>query len=208
MLYLKRIFPSSASPGFTLVEILVALSLLAMMGGMTAAFLGQMRRVAELQSEASMRQELDATTRYIERSIEAALALQLDANENRVFEGTPNRVSFVDSSRLGISQAALRKKTIQLKTGSPHHTLEMSIFRRRSAQTDPDPHTVVLLDNVVSLEFRFLDQSTADGSWLTSWDKQRTLPTAVQAEITVELRGQQFQSTAISRPTSARPTRY
>ncbi|MCG8401961.1 MAG: prepilin-type N-terminal cleavage/methylation domain-containing protein, partial [Firmicutes bacterium] len=114
----------SAGPiaGFSLAEILVVLSILALITGMTTVFLGQLRKASQIHSEREMQYELDSVSRYLERTVGSALALPLDISENKdriFFRGSRTAIEFVSASRVGIQEAAMRTKRIEMAaTGS------------------------------------------------------------------------------------------
>ncbi len=200
----------SACAGFTLVEILVAMSILAMIGGMVTVFFGQLRKVTELQSVESVQQELDSVTRYLERSLEGALALPVNMNQSRdrfFLSGTSDVVSFVSASRLGVSPASLRTKSIRLIADTEGNTLDMTIKPRRFTRTAEKPLTVTLLEGVETFRFEYLDKAvdSTEPVWLDNWERERQLPAAIRVTITLETQGRTLLGTAIARLTMARP---
>ena len=82
---------SSAIAGFTLIEMLVALILLAILGWLMMSFLGQLSAVKRLQGEVSAQTELNALAGYLEQSVGGALPLAfINGNAEKLisFEGS------------------------------------------------------------------------------------------------------------------------
>jgi len=199
---------SEADAGFTLIEVLVTLSLLALMAVLTTTFLSQLGIFNNRQNGRTFQQEADAAARYIERTLENALALPIDVNDNssRVFfHGESKRVTFVTQSRSGISEAATR--TVQIgATASSGATLRQTIIQRRFGDSTRrlPARSVVIVDNVGDLSFLYLDQNDEGRPiWVANWNKERSLPTAVRFSLSLRRQGDRYNSDGSARIFSA-----
>ncbi len=203
--------PPQDQDGFTLAEILVALTILAIMGGMTTTFLGQLRKVSAMQAEQTVQQELDAAARYLERSLESALALPVDMTQagNRSFlTGTSSEVSYVSAARMGVSPASLRTKSVRLETepGAARNRIAVTIEPRRFAGKAAAPITVTLLSGIDTISFEYLDAvpGSTTRQWLNRWKRERQLPIAIRFTITREADGRTYEAGGLARLTMAR----
>ncbi len=193
--------------GFTLVEILVALTILAIMGGMTTTFLSQLRKASEIQAVQTVQEDLDEAARYMERSLESALALPVDMTQarNRSFlTGSPSSVSFVSAARMGVSPASLRSKTIRLETQASASQIVIRIEPRRFGSRANAPLKVSLLEAVDTLTFEYLDAGSGNVEWLDQWRRDRQLPVAIRFTITRETNGSNYESSGLARLAMAR----
>ncbi len=197
----------SSSDGFTLLEILVTLSIVALITGMTTAFLGQLRKVSQIHHDHETQQQLDQTARYLERSIEAAMALPLDIsqNQNRVFfAGNPTQLSFLAGSRIGISEAALRTRQIRFSPGLGAGKIVQIMAVRRfqsDERSEQQPISVTILEHASDLRFEYFGRLAGQSSavWTDSWTQDRSLPMAVRFSVNVERNGKSYQSTGIAK---------
>ena len=193
--------------GFTLVEILVALTILAIMGGMTTTFLSQLRKASEIQAVQTVQEDLDEAARYMERSLESALALPVDMTQarNRSFlTGSHSSVSFVSAARMGVSPASLRSKTIRLETHASASQIVIRIEPRRFSGRANAPLKVSLLEAVDTLTFEYLDAGSGSLKWLDQWQRDRQLPVAIRFTITRETNGRTYESYGLARLAMAR----
>ncbi len=191
--------------GFSLAEILVVLAILAVITGMTTVFLGQVRQVSQRHAERTNQQELNAITRYLERTLETALALPVDISDNQnraFFVGNAQRVTFVSASRIGLQEAAMRTKTIALeKDAGKLYLIQAMTARRFDASNQPDdaPLTVSIIRDIDTVSFEYLAPGKGESSWQAGWKQDRMLPRAVRFTIGATRNGRSYSSKGFAR---------
>lgn len=194
--------PDNQRAGFTLIDMLVALILLAVMSGLMAAFIGQFRTMKRIQTNLSAQMELDALVGYLETSIGGAMPLTLvkDYVEQRIsFEGGPSELQFVTIARQGALSFGLRETRISLKGGEPLKTLVQDFAPRRVDQAIRIAATssVDLAGNLSALKFQYLsyDMATHSPSWNDNWSARAGLPAAVRITLAAERNGKTMTAT-------------
>ena len=164
--------------GIVLVEVLTALSIVAVMSALMLGFLGQLRAVASIEGEAAARTELMHAAGHLRRSIAAARAAPLaggDPEDAIVFEGAPERMRFVAVARRGFGSLALREVTIALRRTGGATALVETIAPRRQGQATA-AETFVLVPSLAGIRFEYAD---ADGEFAATWTGDQ-LPHAVR----------------------------
>lgn len=188
--------PGSPEAGFSLIDMLVALALLAVMSGLMASFLGQFRTIGRLQQDAEAQSELEAVMSYLEQTIGAAMPLpliHLPPERRASLEGTAPSLQFVAVARQGVQSFGLRETEIGLKGDGDAKTL-VQIFRPRrldeTAQTAAAV-SVELARGVGGITFRYLshDPATGEPVWSDAWKDRSGLPAAVRITLTVTREG-------------------
>jgi type II secretory pathway component PulJ len=175
--------------GFSLVDMLVALVLLAVVSGLMASFIGQFRVINRLRTDRTAQMELDALAGYLENTIGSAMTLPFVAGqeEQRLsFEGTATKLRFVTIARQGARSFGLRESGISLKD----KTIVQDFSPRRLDKTDraSASTSIDLAGGVALLEFRYLsyDATTRQPRWTTEWLSRSGLPAAVRIAVAAE----------------------
>jgi len=170
--------------GFTLIEVLVAIGLLAF--GMTLA-------VAALRSlsQSSGRAEITAQRDERLRAVQALLRMQLsgalpiaynndpESGVTQVLVGDADKLVFVAGMPGYLSRGGAYLQTLSLVSGSDGKQL---LYEFRQLGPDgPLPAeraAKVLLDGIAQadFEYRTLDQQLRPGPWQTQWHQSGTLP--------------------------------
>lgn len=170
--------------GFLLLEMLVALAVVAVMGALMSSFLGQLGSVNRLESEIARQTEIDAAAAYLQRVLEGARPariLDAEPDTNPQFEGESSSIRFAAVTRRGFYSLALRD--VRVFTGSVPggRRLEHTIGARRMKNGKPIPHgrPIPILDSIESIEFQYSDGS----NWSGSWARDGELPHAVKIRI-------------------------
>ena len=173
--------------GFSLVEVLVALLLVSVMAASLAAMAGQFRQIAQNTTRNLELAALQSAARHIAKQVERAEELPLDhIQPNGSFLlGRADEVQFVATVRLGTIEQSLR--TIMIDLRDDLEVVQANWMRRPGAgQKAEVVSDIQILDDVQSLEFRYLDRDKATGSpvWRQSWDTVDQLPSAVAVTLT------------------------
>lgn len=180
-----------ANRGFTLIEVIVAISLLAF--GLALAF-GAMRGAvkaterAELVSQRGER--LRAVQGFLRTQLNAALpiAYELDeeTGEATFLRGTSTKLEFVALMPGYLSRGGPYLQTLELARGDRGQRL---LFRHQlltpDGALDAEREPVVLLDGIAegNFEFRTLDAQSRAGAWQSEWNVATQLPPLIRLKI-------------------------
>ena len=167
--------------GFTLLEILVVLSLLAVLlvlvGG---ALLGANRAVSKAQRYTTSLDEMRAAQQFLRTAISEALPLDVtedDSQTDGFFVGTPQRLQFV-ATLPGVLGGGIQRFTLQAQK----QALQVSFAQLESHTNVARSEPQVLLKNLQDLQFSYrgvspLGQATG---WIDQWPWPKRLPAAVR----------------------------
>ena len=187
----------SRSAGFTLVEVLISITLLALISGICyAAFHLGIRAVAKGEAAVVTAQRLRAATDVLIHQVKSAVTSPalIDGDNYPYFYGTPTSMSFItEAAQFGGGGRARVKYTFV--TDPPQLVLEESPYFDAETLGGVKPElaearTAVILDGFRNGSFQFYDGCEASdecpGKWCGSWNpvETDTIPTAVR--ITVE----------------------
>jgi type II secretory pathway pseudopilin PulG len=191
--------PRTASEGFVLVEILVALSVVAVMAAMMAGVFGQLRSVASIREQLLVRAELEGALSHLERSLGGARLARLAGSkddEAKMFDGASARVRFATVTRQGFYSLALRDVDIHIDTQGQGSRLVETLSLRRPADTLPEPSTIIILDRFDSIRFAYSD----DGVTFTpSFSRDGGLPLMVRITLSRSVAGRLVTATTVAR---------
>ena len=167
--------------GFTLLEILVVLSLLAVLlvlvGG---ALLGANRAVSKAQRYTVSLDEMRAAQQFLRTAISEALPLDVTEDDSQAegfFSGTAERLQFV-STLPGVLGGGIQRFTLQ----QVDQTLQVAFSQLESHINAARAEPQVLLNHVehVQFSYRGLSPLGQPTGWVTEWPWPKRLPYAVR----------------------------
>jgi general secretion pathway protein J len=179
--------------GFTLVEMLLAITLMSMLlglayGGLRAAIRSADRGQEILQEAGQLRSTHQFVRRQLGRALPLAYAVSSDAEDARiVFEGNSRRVQYVSAMPGYLGSGGPQVQVLELTPGDDGQDLLFSHTPLQNFDTarlfDRDP--ILLLDDIADATFSFLgrDEEGKPANWMTNWDDPATLPAAIQIAI-------------------------
>ncbi len=190
--------PGKAPPrfiaGFTLVELLLAITLMSILLGLTYSGLRAATR-SSLRGELILAAggELRASHQFIRRQLNQMLPLPFavtdDAEELRiVFEGDAKRIQFVAPMPGYLGSGGPQVQLVEVVNDDDgelviqfRHALLQGFTEDRLFDRDP----VVLLEGVRSAGFEFLarDETGELIGWVASWEQRGMLPVAVRLDL-------------------------
>ncbi|MFP3945092.1 MAG: prepilin-type N-terminal cleavage/methylation domain-containing protein [Alphaproteobacteria bacterium] len=186
--------------GFTLLEMLVAITLLALIALVLTGALGFGARVWETGERGSERTRVVAVQRLLFQWLQQAEQMRMpgedDAPLRGVFEGNPLAVRLIGvQPGIGLPGGYYLSE-VYLRESEDGGAL---VLRRRFVQpvedglvdAAPDENTGeerVLLDNVAAVDFAYFGRETAasDPAWLESWGGRLDLPALVRIRLRFE----------------------
>ncbi|TBU74085.1 prepilin-type N-terminal cleavage/methylation domain-containing protein [Phytopseudomonas daroniae] len=172
----------SYSRGFTLLETLVALSLLALMFVLIATSLSSGNRVWDIVLRQSDHlAELRAARGFLSHALQQVRAVEMDGGV--VFEGQSARIRFVAPGPRYLD-GGLKAHTIWVDTPS-RGSLSLRISFNNISDGQPWGESQVLFENAKSIRFGFMgdDIHGSPTSWLSEWPWPARLPRKVRIEI-------------------------
>jgi general secretion pathway protein J len=191
--------------GFTLLELVLALSIVAVMlvvlfGGLRVS----LRAWARGEERAEALQHGRGLTQLVEQAVAGTYPFQgqLDQNSQAqlFFVGEADRLSFVTISPPIPLPAPIAFTAVTLSAGGSTSGLTV----REKALPNFDPFEEVapsLVDpSVTAIRFRY--QRGADGSWEDTWDvvQEQSLPRAIEVTLTAMVNGRLQEQPALTIP--------
>lgn len=185
----------SRNKGFTLVELLVALAIFALMSSFAYRGLTGMLEAREaLQKESRKWRDVALAVGRLERDLDAVLPRRAVGSS-----GTPlaplSSALEADSGTQGLALTRAGNALLENTLSSPQrvawrlrdNTMERLSWSGVDASPREQPVAIPVLANVSALAFRFLDPKSLE--WRTSWalpgTADETMPAAVEATITL-----------------------
>jgi prepilin-type N-terminal cleavage/methylation domain-containing protein len=175
---------SAAEDGFTLVELLVSLALLALMVAYAFSALSMLRDLNRIADRSEAQAEVDAAARHMREAIaDARVMFKTDQEGVQIlmFDGKPDSIEFIGSSNGERETGGLYR--IRFFMNDQH---ELIAERTLQQMTSVGPvNRIILVSPVNSLRFSYRSsREDSYESWSGSWPSGNTLPSAV--EIAVE----------------------
>ncbi len=202
--------------GFTLVEVLIAVAITAVIGAMVAGSFQQIdhaARIAEDQAERTAGARM-ALTRLSHELAEAYISEHYDHLRYRdrptLFRGEGDRLLFTTMAHRRLYRGAREsdEEVVEYTVGSDPSGAGEALFRREHARIDDQPdqggRTDLVADHVQSISIRYWDWKRKE--WVREWstrspDRLYELPTRVRVELAVVLADGRTETFA----TEARP---
>ena len=174
--------------GFTLLEMLLALALLAVLLGLVGtALIGANRALVKGERYSQRLEQVRASQDFLHRALQGALPVDVAAAEGeqvRVFDGEPQRLVFAAglNSALG---GGIQVHTIELVTQGGHQALQVRFAQLLRGGLRPWGQPQVLLDDVrdLRLSYRGRDDRGQATAWLPRWPWPARLPQAVRIDL-------------------------
>jgi len=184
--------------GFTLVELLLAVTLMSILLGLTYTGLRAAARSSErgeimLAAGGEMRASHQFIRRQLNQMLPLAFAVTDDADALRmVFVGDSKHIQYVAPMPGYLGSGGPQVQFLELASDNEGNVLQFSHALLQGFEEDHlferDP--VILLENVESAGFEFLglDEEGEVTDWVSSWDQPEILPLAVR--LNLELSGE------------------
>ena len=193
---LQRIACRGPRNGFTLIEVLVTLALLALV----LALLSGALRFAQSTWDAATRLDAHASTGTAESFLRARLGEAMPLYEQTAtglvrlaFEGTGESLSFVAPAANGPAGAGLYHHALDVAPGTgggrSQNLLRLKLMPYQAKQTEPRGESMqqehVLMGNVKSLTLRYFGRGAirAEPAWHAAWPRTDALPQLVEMTI-------------------------
>lgn len=182
----------SKSNGFTLLEVLIGMSLLAVMMLLLFASLricvknwnaGE-KKIAQV-SQAAIVQN------FFQNKLHATLPLNADFFEEKQFsfQGNQQQLQFVAPMPSSVGRLGIQLFTLSLQDGKKNDGSELKVdirpFFPKSETEEWEEESIIILKNIQELNFSYfgIDESSTDPIWQEEWLEKKTLPKLVSIDI-------------------------
>jgi len=180
-----------AAAGFTLIEVVIATSLLAL--GLAIAF-GTLRSAsrATARAEASAQREehLRAAQNFLRTQLTSALPVpfEFDADTGAAtfLRAKPGKLEYVGTMPGYLARGGPYLQTLELVRGQDGEQLRFQLQQLTSdGPAEPEREPVVLLDGIDegSFEVRTIDEQGKPGPWQEKWSVSAQLPPQVRVRL-------------------------
>ncbi|MEQ1409776.1 hypothetical protein ABK249_33275 [Neorhizobium sp. Rsf11] len=179
--------PDFQEDGFTIVEMLVALCITALLSSLLAVAILQLRPMQRATDANEADTEIGATAVYLQRLLSNARPLALigdDPNEKLVFVAERSSMRFVSLARVESDRSSLRD--IEIVTRSRDDGIDLIQRNRpRRMPSDTPIEEFTISAGLSSVEFQFLTSPgrTTEPEWLDRWTDKEALPSAVRIKL-------------------------
>ena len=185
----------SIQRGFTLIEILIALSLFALIAGMTAAAMYQAFNArARLSAESDRLSNIQLALSLIQQDVRSITARNTYSNDFHLFPAFIGRSAYIEFTRDGLTNPGGINKRSTLQRVA-YLCQDDRLVRRSWQATDMSEreqyHDQTLLSHLKACHFGFLHQSLQifqewDGIEQNRKNEMISLPKAIQFNVTLE----------------------
>jgi prepilin-type N-terminal cleavage/methylation domain-containing protein len=181
--------PSRSDEGFTIVEVLIVLSVIGLMSGLMLAMMSQFRHLTEVDYRLTTHAALTKTVNHIAGLLERAEKLPLEIKPDAplfFLKAGENSVRFLAVARSGALTSGFFEISISLEERNGIKRLIETISLRRMPQIAAETSTFGLFEPVERLRFSYLQKAEARGEvpvWRTDWQIAGQLPAAVRVTL-------------------------
>jgi len=179
------------SLGFTLIEVVLALSIFALIGAVLyGAFSLSHSAVAKSQASFEDNQKLRSFTDLLGSYIRSAYPYRQSVQDTTVFfDGQEDQLTFVSSISLAMGGRGMSKIHVAwepAEEGEGPIQLEEEVPVRFNLSEDRDPgglrNDVIIRERVKDFRFAYLDPKSEDERWEERWDgrEKLALPRAIR----------------------------
>lgn len=187
---MKRVAMKRAQ-GFTLIEVVIAASLLAVgLALVFASIRGAMRATERAEAQAQREERLRAVQGFMRTQITSAMpiAYQFDpeTGEASFFRLSSTKLEFVSNMPGYLSRGGPYLQTLELVSGAGGQRL---VFQHQMLNSEgalpPEREPVVLFDGIAEAAFdaRTIDPSAKASAWQSSWTASAQLPPMVRLRL-------------------------
>jgi len=177
--------------GFTLVEIVIATSLLAMALAIAFGTLrSASRATARSEASAERQEHLRAAQNFLRTQLSSALPVPFEFDSESgaatFLRARPGKLEFVGTMPGYLARGGAYLQTLELVRGEDGEQLRFQLQQLTSdGPAEPERDPVVLLDGIDegSFEVRTIDEHGKPGPWQDKWSVSAQLPPQVRVKL-------------------------
>jgi len=179
---------ANSSAGFTLIEVVLALGIFALMGGILyGAFALAHSAVEKSQVSFARNQKSRSVSDLLASYVRSAYPYRESLQDQTVFfAGETDNLTFVSAYSHGMGGRGMAKITIAKDAGSKGATLRLEeavpVRLNDESATSGQTHSLTLRENMTDFRLTYLDPQSNEETWEERWDgrERRVLPRAVR----------------------------
>jgi len=185
--------PGNAEAGFTLVELLLAITLMSMLlalayGGLRAATQASERGQVILEASGQVRTTHQFVRRQLNQMQPLPFGVMDDLDETRiVFEGSATHIQFVAPMPGYLGKGGPQVQLLQIMQGNEGDDLIFSHALLQGYEPDSlfDREPILLMEGIENAAFEFLgrDEDGELTGWMGAWPDPSILPVAVRLDL-------------------------
>ena len=178
---------TAADDGFTLVEMLVALALMAVLSAYGLGALRAYQAMNRLAAALDQQSEVDAVHRHMKQALADARPVfegEAGAEPQAVFQGEAHSVRFATVLSDRIARGGLHVAEYALDPERREMTIARQLFRPAANASRPEP-PLALIGGIDTLDFRYCARPCrgAPQTWPDHWDDPESLPAFIAVSI-------------------------
>ncbi|MEZ5465514.1 MAG: prepilin-type N-terminal cleavage/methylation domain-containing protein [Lysobacteraceae bacterium] len=201
---IRQATPVSRQHGFTLLEILLASTLLAVLLALAYSTVsGAVRSTRSGEAQIERTDEIRVTQEFLRRQLSHAMPVAYeqpdDGGDRKVFEADDASMRFVAPMPGHLSRGGLHVQWLEfssdrdgLRLDFDHH--QLNGYDPDDPKGDSERPPVTLLEGIAeaSFEFRSLDEQGELGDWDSDWEDFEALPVLVRLNLRFENENRQW----------------
>ena len=194
---IARSSPTASEAGFSLLELLVAIAIVAMASVLATSSLWMGRQVTErMETAADTNERLVAVQSFITRLLSRAAWRSFSGATHKgvivAFDGFSSSIRLIGSALSPALPAGLHEYELALAESPQGNTIRLRYALLRTGVTSFDVTRLnrnsTVLRGVTALSFRYLGREPG-AAWRADWQGRRSLPRLVRVSLTLQLAG-------------------
>lgn len=178
--------------GFTLLELLVSLALIALLMVAMPAALNLAKRTQATATQLDRQATAEATASFIEQRLAEATSIYDRGGDGRllvIFRGEPGLLAFVAPVTFATAQSGLARLQFEIGTDADGRSGLIMTWTAWRPLESGDPAPVVLsrlmLPDATEFQLRYFGAATASQKpeWTTTWTRQDRIPDLIEFRI-------------------------
>jgi general secretion pathway protein J len=187
---------SKKQSGFSLMEIIVAMTLLSLIMAMIYGGINASRKMAHKGlNRINATNEIRVVQELIRRQVSRILPMAFKEEDNSfvIFEGSDSHIMYVSPMPGYLGKGGPHVQLIEIVNAKGGKILQFSHWLlndslEEDSFEDSDQEPVVLLENIRDAEFSFmkLDEEGEPGDWENDWEETENTPLMVRLEVDMD----------------------
>lgn len=172
--------------GFTLIEVMVAISLLGMLLILVASSLLSTNRTAQsTERYAQKLEEVRASQRFLRDTLQGVKEIALPEERARkwLFDGRPKYLRFIAPVPLGVGGKLKIHQLELFKTPTGYSELRVSFFELDGVQPWGNPQVLAREVRQIHFSYLGLDEMHLKTGWMSQWPWPERVPQSIRVDL-------------------------